>query len=128
MLEQTYKLTTTYPNTSAISLDIKDHSSLERLVSNHDLIDRFACLHAVCVRVCVCVCVFVRERNLCLVVIFFVGCGCGSFVPYQLHPLVAQQCITHKVNMLTSSYVSPQLQVSAGKGGQVGRKGMKVVM
>ena len=37
--------------------------------------------------------------------------GCGSFVPYQLHPLVAQQCITHKVNMLTSSYVSPQLQV-----------------
>ena len=42
--------------------------------------------------------------------------GRGSFVPFQLHPLVAEQCITHKVNMLTSSYVSPQLQVSIDEG------------
>ena len=41
-------------------------------------------------------------------------------MPYQLHPLVAEQCITHKVNLLTSSYVSPQLQVSIGEGGGEG--------
>ena len=43
-------------------------------------------------------------------------------MPYQLHPLVAEQCITHKVNLLTSSYVSPQLQVSIGEGGGEGRR------
>ena len=36
-----------------------------------------------------------------------------SYVPYQLHPLVAKQCIAHHVNMVTSSYVSPGLKVLA---------------
>lgn len=82
VLDQGYKLSRTYPNTSAISLDVKDPVGLERLVSNHDLV--------------------------------------VSFVPYQLHPLVAQQCITHKVNMLTSSYVSAQLQALHDKASEAG--------
>ena len=82
VLEQGYKLSTTYPNTSAISLDVKDPVGLERLVSSHDLV--------------------------------------VSFVPFQLHPLVAEQCITHKVNMLTSSYVSPQLQALHEKACEAG--------
>ena len=48
-----------------------------------------------------------------------------SHVPFQLHPRVAKQCIAHKVNMLTASYVSPALQVGKKgvRGGREGRKG-----
>eukprot|EP00731_Ephydatia_muelleri_P001401 Em0001g1401a len=38
VLEQGYKLSTAYPNTSAIALNVKDPVGLERLVSNHDLV------------------------------------------------------------------------------------------
>ena len=59
-----------------------------------------------------------------------------SYVPFQLHPHVAKQCITHKVNMLTASYVTPALQVrkkggrreggrDGGRGREGGRKGRK---
>ena len=34
-----------------------------------------------------------------------------SYVPFTLHPLVARQCIAHKVDLVTASYVSPELQV-----------------
>ena len=34
-----------------------------------------------------------------------------SYVPYTLHPVIAKQCLAHKVNMVTASYVSPALKV-----------------
>jgi alpha-aminoadipic semialdehyde synthase len=33
-----------------------------------------------------------------------------SYVPFQLHPRIARQCIAHRVNMVTASYISPALQ------------------
>lgn len=46
-----------------------------------------------------------------------------SFVPFQLHPIVARECIAHRVNMVTASYVSPALRVSSVSpfGGRRGR-------
>ncbi len=32
-----------------------------------------------------------------------------SLLPYNLHPLVARMCIKHHTNMVTSSYVSPEM-------------------
>ena len=34
-----------------------------------------------------------------------------SYVPNTLHPVVAKQCVAHKVDMVTASYVSPALKV-----------------
>jgi alpha-aminoadipic semialdehyde synthase len=39
-----------------------------------------------------------------------------SYVPHTLHPVVAKQCVAHKVNMVTASYVSPALKVIGRKG------------
>ncbi|VFV18223.1 alpha-aminoadipic semialdehyde [Lynx pardinus] len=33
-----------------------------------------------------------------------------SLLPYALHPLVAKACITSKVNMITASYITPELK------------------
>ncbi|XP_015922645.2 alpha-aminoadipic semialdehyde synthase, mitochondrial [Parasteatoda tepidariorum] len=33
-----------------------------------------------------------------------------SLLPYSLHPTVAERCIKHKVNMVTASYLSPQMK------------------
>jgi saccharopine dehydrogenase-like NADP-dependent oxidoreductase len=33
-----------------------------------------------------------------------------SLVPWQLHPEVARACITRKVDMVTTSYVSPAME------------------
>ncbi|XP_040328060.1 alpha-aminoadipic semialdehyde synthase, mitochondrial isoform X2 [Herpailurus yagouaroundi] len=34
----------------------------------------------------------------------------NSLLPYALHPLVAKACITSKVNMITASYITPELK------------------
>ncbi|XP_026931156.2 alpha-aminoadipic semialdehyde synthase, mitochondrial isoform X3 [Acinonyx jubatus] len=34
----------------------------------------------------------------------------NSLLPYALHPLVAKTCITSKVNMITASYITPELK------------------
>ncbi|XP_013793016.1 alpha-aminoadipic semialdehyde synthase, mitochondrial-like [Limulus polyphemus] len=33
-----------------------------------------------------------------------------SLLPYSLHPLVAEKCIKHKVNMVTASYLTPEMK------------------
>lgn len=33
-----------------------------------------------------------------------------SLVPYTFHPLVARQCLAHRRNLVTASYVSPEMQ------------------
>ncbi len=33
-----------------------------------------------------------------------------SLLPYAYHPMVAQICIKYKVNMVTASYLSKQMQ------------------
>ncbi|CAI8015134.1 Alpha-aminoadipic semialdehyde synthase, mitochondrial, partial [Geodia barretti] len=43
-----------------------------------------------------------------------------SYVPFTLHPLVARQCIAHKVDLVTASYVSPELQELDGPAKEVG--------
>ena len=32
-----------------------------------------------------------------------------SLVPYQLHPIIAEKCVQNQVDMITTSYVTPQL-------------------
>lgn len=34
-----------------------------------------------------------------------------SMLPYGLHPLVAQHCVKNRVNMVTASYLSPEMKV-----------------
>lgn len=34
---------------------------------------------------------------------------CISLLPYTLHPVVAELCIKYGVNMITSSYISPEM-------------------
>src|SRR6056297_4174631 len=33
-----------------------------------------------------------------------------SLLPYAYHPMVARKCIAHKKNMVTTSYVKPEMQ------------------
>jgi alpha-aminoadipic semialdehyde synthase len=33
-----------------------------------------------------------------------------SLLPWHLHPQIAKLCIKHKRNMVTASYVSPEMQ------------------
>uniref|UniRef100_A0A131XMG5 Putative lysine-ketoglutarate reductase/saccharopine dehydrogenase n=1 Tax=Hyalomma excavatum TaxID=257692 RepID=A0A131XMG5_9ACAR len=33
-----------------------------------------------------------------------------SLLPYPLHPTIAQYCITHKTNMVTASYLTPEMK------------------
>ena len=42
----------------------------------------------------------------------YIGMFTFSYVPYSLHPVIAKQCVAHKVNMVTASYVTPPLKVS----------------
>lgn len=43
-----------------------------------------------------------------------------SLLPYTYHPMVAEACIRHKKNMLTTSYVSPAMRALEGRAKEAG--------
>jgi len=43
-----------------------------------------------------------------------------SLLPYTYHPMVAEACITHRKNMLTTSYVSPAMRALEPRAKEAG--------
>ena len=39
------------------------------------------------------------------------GLSMCSFVPFTLHPIIAKECLRAQKNLVTASYVSPEMQV-----------------
>ena len=87
-MEEAHRLANDRNNVNVQNLDVSNGTALSALVKGHDVVIRY--------------CKFCRSKkntensNL-------------SFVPAQMHHIVAQHCLNHRVPLITASYVSPSM-------------------
>jgi saccharopine dehydrogenase-like NADP-dependent oxidoreductase len=101
------RMLATHARSSTVSLDVKDARGLSDLIGGHDVVIRYAPRFFIPIlfkswnALSVCVCVF------SLTVLEFLF----SLVPAPLHPAVAEICIAKGKNLVTASYVSPEMKL-----------------
>ncbi|XP_075525765.1 lysine ketoglutarate reductase/saccharopine dehydrogenase isoform X2 [Dermacentor variabilis] len=96
------------PNTESVVVDVtKTPDAIQNLIKDADLVVRYT-THPGCVRSCR-MCAGFRTA-----VLFqppYQAARCHfRLLPYPLHPTIAQYCIAHKTNMVTASYLTPEMK------------------
>lgn len=73
-------------------LDVtRSQDELEKLIKNHQIVIRC-------------------EQNRIIKIKYFIYHEFFSLLPYSFHPRIAELCIKYKINMVTASYLTKQMQ------------------